>query len=50
MHAGVDACKLTMKRARFATSPIGFISHERKQVVIQFLNISIENKVFKVNV
>ena len=38
MNAIGDACKLTMKR--FVASPIAFISHERKQVVIKFLNIS----------
>jgi len=31
INAIVDACKLT-------ASPIAFISHVRKQVVIQFLN------------
>jgi len=31
MNAIVDACK-------FTASPIAFILHERKQVVIQFLN------------
>ena len=39
MNAICDACKFTMKRLRFAASPITFISHERKQVVIQFLSI-----------
>jgi len=36
MNAIVDACAGALHV--FAASPIAFILHERKQVVIQFLN------------
>ena len=43
MNVIADACKFTsliyrQRASWFAASPIAFILHERKQVVIQFLN------------